>query len=86
MKNIITSGPDFLKGNRPIKSSVEFWLKLHTVVNCYLLSEKNEIKRVTVLLFEMMQRHLCACANYGFVYSKDLVRENRTDRSEIKIN
>ena len=33
-----------LKGIRPIKSTVEFLLKLHSVVKCYLLSEKDEIK------------------------------------------
>ena len=34
----------YLKGNRPIKSIIEFLLKLHTVVECYMVSEKNEVK------------------------------------------
>ena len=29
-----------LKGNRPIKSTIEFLLKLHTVVEYYMVSEK----------------------------------------------
>ena len=33
-------GPRVLKGNRPIKSTIEFLLKLHTVMECYMLSEK----------------------------------------------
>ena len=32
-----------LKGNRPIKSSIEFLLKPYTVVECYMVSENNEI-------------------------------------------
>ena len=34
----------YLKRNRPIKSIIEFLLKLHTVVECYMVSEKNEVK------------------------------------------
>ena len=30
----------FLKGNRPIKSTIEFLLKLHTMMECYMLSDK----------------------------------------------
>ena len=29
-----------LKGNRLIKSTIEFLLKFHTVMECYMLSEK----------------------------------------------
>ena len=29
-----------LKGNRPIKYTIEFLLKLHIVMECYMLSEK----------------------------------------------
>lgn len=29
-----------LKGNRPIKYTTEFLLKLHIVMECYMLSEK----------------------------------------------
>ena len=62
-----------LKGNRPIKSTTEFLLKCYTVVECYMESEKVKYKYgVTELLFEIMQRHLRVCVNYGFVPSKDL--------------
>ena len=36
----IKIGKIVVKGNRPINSTIEFLLKLHTVVECYMLSEK----------------------------------------------
>ena len=66
-----------LKGNRPIKSTIEFLLKLHTVVECYLLSEEMNKNRVIVLHFEITQRHLYTCVDYVYVYSKDPFQKNR---------
>ena len=47
-----------------------------------MVSEKMKLKYgVTVLLFEITQRHLWVCVNYGLVYSKDFLFEKVDDRS-----
>ena len=46
LKNRPLRPDSVLKGNRPMKCAIDFLLKLHTVVECNMISEKNEIKNM----------------------------------------